>query len=177
MATTPSISTSTGAIVVTGGAGIGGDLWVGGNVYANSILSTTYTNLTVDDPLLYLAGTNPYPYNYDLGMYSHFIGGPANVYAHTGFVRSFANDYWGLFSNVRTEPSGTVNWSDAGLIWDQIKVGSTIIANSTSASSTTTGALQVAGGAGIAGALYVGGGINGTISTASQTNKIGRAHV
>jgi len=124
--TTAAVSTTTGALQVAGGAGITGNLWVGGNIYANNIVSTTYTNLSVSDPLLYLAAPNPYPYNYDIGMYSHFVGGPANVYAHTGVVRSIASNTWNFFSNVSSEPGGTVNWSDTGLAWDTIKAGNVI---------------------------------------------------
>jgi len=124
--TTAAVSTTTGALQVAGGAGITGNLWVGGSIYANNIVSTTYTNLSVSDPLLYLAAPNPYPYNYDIGMYSHFVGGPANVYAHTGVVRSIASNTWNFFSNVSSEPGGTVNWSDTGLAWDTIKAGNVI---------------------------------------------------
>ena len=143
--------------------------------------------MSVNAPLVYLAASPSYPYSYDIGMYSHFIGGSANVYQHTGFVRSQANGYWGLFANVTSEPTTTVNWSDPNLTWDSIKTGNHIIANTTVSSSTTTGALQVAGGAGIAGAVYAGSvntgsgaitttgtvsatTLTGTLSTAAQTN-------
>lgn len=155
-ATTTSTSTTTGALVVSGGVGIGGDLNVAGNISAASLNTVSSTQLSVTAPLVYLTST-PYPYNFDIGMYSHFIGGPANTYAHTGFVRSYSNGYWGLFSNVKTEPAGTVSWGDAGLIWDSMKVGALTIANSTASSSTTTGALIVIGGAGIAGNIVSGG--------------------
>ena len=157
--TTPSTSTTTGALVVTGGVGVGGDVRVAGNIYAASLNTVTSSQLNVTAPLVYLEG-NAYPYTFDIGLYSHFVGGPANVYTHTGAVRSYQNGYWGFFSNVKSEPTGTVNWTDAGLIWDTVKVGGVTIANATAASSTTSGALTVAGGAGIAGAVYVGG--NGT---------------
>jgi hypothetical protein len=54
-------------------------------------------------------------------------------------------------------------------VWDAVNTGDLNIANTTSSSSTTTGALKVGGGAGIAGALNVGGTIYGTLGTASQT--------
>jgi len=155
---TASTSVTTGALVVSGGAGISGDIYVGGNVYANSIVTVSTTQLSVQSPLVYLTATPAYPYNYDIGMYSHFIGGPANVYSHTGFVRNQSNAQWGLFSNVKSEPSGTVNWADAGLIWDTFKAGAILLANTTTSTSTTTGALQVAGGVGIAGNVVVGSG-------------------
>jgi hypothetical protein len=172
-----STSTTSGAIVVNGGVGVSGNIYVGGSIYANSIVTVSTTQLSVQSPLVYLTATPAYPYNYDIGMYSHFIGGPANVYAHTGMVRSEVNSWWGLFSNVRTEPSGTVNWSDAGLIWDTMKAGGLLLANTTASTSTTSGALQVAGGAGIAGNITVGGGamfsnaraISKQVTTASGT--------
>lgn len=167
---TESYGTQSGALVVNGGAGIGGNLWVGGNLYVANIVATSYSQLTVQDPLLYLTANVTYPYNYDIGTFSHFIGGSGNTYQHTGFVRSSANDYWGLFANLAAEPTGTVDWGATGLIWDKIKTGDHIIANTTPSTSTTTGALQVAGGAGIAGELYVGGAISATTATFASIN-------
>jgi hypothetical protein len=121
-ATTATSSTTTGALVVAGGAGIAGDLRVGGNLYAASLNTVSSQQLSVTAPLVYLTG-NAYPYNYDIGMYSHFVGGPANVYSHTGVVRNYTSNAWSFFSNVRSEPAGTVNWADAGLAWDTIQTG------------------------------------------------------
>ena len=186
--TTATSSTSTGAVVVAGGVGVAGDLRVAGNVYSYGVLAVQSSTLEVSAPMVYLQATSSgYPYSYDIGTYSHFVGGSANVYQHTGFVRSQANGYWGLFANVASEPTTTVNWSDPNLTWDSIKTGNHIIANTTVSSSTTTGALQVAGGAGIAGAVYAGSvntgsgaitttgtvsatTLTGTLSTAAQTN-------
>lgn len=166
--TTGSTSSSTGALVVKGGLGVAGQAWFGGdihtsgNLYVANLVSVNSSITQVTSPLLYLESSTVYPYNYDIGSFSHFVGGPANVYAHTGLVRSSANGYWGFFSNVKQEPAlgGAVNWADAGLVWDKIKAGDLILANATASSSTTTGALQVAGGAGIAGAVNVGGAMN-----------------
>lgn len=159
--TTPSTSTTTGALTVVGGVGVGGDLFVGGNITAAALNTVSTTQLAVDAALVYLEKTTDlYPYNFDIGMYSHYIGGPANTYVHSGVVRSAASGYWGFFSNVKSEPGDTINWADAGLIWDTIKVGGATVANTTAATSTTSGALTVAGGVGIAGATYIGG--NGT---------------
>jgi hypothetical protein len=149
-----STSATTGALVVKGGAGFGGDVYISGNLSAAQLNSTITNQLSITAPLVYLSA-NAYPYNFDMGFYSHFIGGPANVYAHTGMARSYASNQWGFFSNVRTEPSGTVNWNDAGIIWDTVKAGALVLANSTASTSTTTGALQVSGGVGIGGSLYI----------------------
>ena len=155
--TTNSTGISTGALQVAGGASVTKDLWVGGNLYAGNILGTTQSILTIQEPLLYLTGNLNGGYAYDIGFYSHFIGGPANKYAHTGLVRNYIDNDWYLFSNVG-EPSGNVvNLADTNLIYDTLKLGTLLAQNTTPATSTTSGALQVAGGAGIVGNLYVGG--------------------
>ena len=146
---------NTGALQVTGGASVAKDLWVGGNVYANAIVSTTTAILTIQDSLVYFQAPSPTgAYNYDQGFYSDMTIGN---YQHTGVIRNHNNNYWTFFSNVASEPSGnTVNWSDAGIVYDPIKAGALTLANTTAATSTSTGALIVAGGAGIAGALWAG---------------------
>jgi hypothetical protein len=145
---------SSGALQITGGAGITGNLYVSGNVYAGNLISTTTQILEVTDPLVYLNANNPATYNYEIGLYSHF-GPNANFpYQHTGLARDH-NDYtWKFFSNVPEPSGGTVNLTNA--IYDMIKAGNLILANSFNATSTTTGVLQVAGGAGIQGNLWAG---------------------
>jgi len=153
--TTESVSALTGALVVAGGAGIAGNLYVAGNIFASNLVSINSSTLNVQDPLLYLNADSPYPYNYDIGFYSHFVGGSESNYQHTGFARDYGTGIWGLFSNVVTEPGTTINWSEANIIYDPIRVGTITAANATASTSTSTGALVVAGGAGIAGALYI----------------------
>ena len=146
----------TGALVVTqGGAAIQQDLYVGGNIYAANIISQTSQQLVVSDPLLYLSA-NAGSYNYEIGFYSHFVGGNVPQYAHTGLVRNHTDQNWYLFSNLPEPSGGTVNLSNASIVYDTIRLGAALIQNTTTASSTTSGALQVSGGAGIAGALYAG---------------------
>ena len=144
-------STTSGALTVAGGVGIGGNLWVGGDIYASNLISIGSTTLTVTDPLLYLSASDLTPYNYDIGFFSHFIGGSLDNYQHTGFSRNSADNTWTLFSNVFSEPGVTVNWSEANIIYDPIKIGSANVANTTVSTSTTTGALVVGGGVGIGG--------------------------
>ena len=154
--TTNATSITTGALTVAGGASIQQDLWIGGNIYANALNTVTTVQLQVNQPLLYLA-SNASPYSFDIGFYGHFVGGPANRYGHTGFVRDYNTNQWVLFSNVTSEPTANVvNLSDSNLLYDTLKSGGLILANATAASSTTTGALQVTGGAGIQGAIYAG---------------------
>lgn len=150
---------TSGALQVYGGAGIHGSLYVQGNVYAGNIISASSTTLVVDNPLVYLQGSNPETYNYEIGMYSHFgnssIAYPtANYYQHTGVVRDHNDSTWKIFSNVPEPSGGTINFTNA--IYDAVKLGKLTVANNTASSSTITGAVVVSGGVGIAGALNVG---------------------
>ena len=161
--TTASITNSTnttglgtGALVVTnGGASIQQDLYVGGNLIVANVISQTSQTLVVRDPLVYLSA-NSGAYNYSIGLYSNFIGGNVSQYAHTGLVRNYVDNQWYLFSNVPEPTGGAVNLSSAGIVYDTLKAGAVILANTTASTNTTSGALQVAGGAGIAGAVYAG---------------------
>jgi hypothetical protein len=139
----PSTSTNSGALTVVGGAGIGGNLYVGGTIYAANLVSTTTTELSITAPLLYLTADAPYPYDYDIGMYSHYIGGAGNVYQHTGVVRNHNDNNWYFFSNIPEPTGGTVNFNSSRLVYDGIKSGPiTATGNITSTSSVvSTGAV------------------------------------
>ena len=166
-------SATTGALTVGGGVGIGGNLWVAGNIFASNLVSIGTTTLNVTDPLLYLTASNPSPYNYDIGFYSHFVGGALSRYQHTGFSRNSSDNTWTLFSNVFAEPGATISWTEANIIYDPIKVGSANIANTTVSTSTTTGALVVAGGIGVGGNIYV----TGEVSTPEVRSAGGASHL
>lgn len=133
-----------------------GNVEVQGTLTVANLQARGSMDIVAQDPMLYLQANILYPWDYDTGIFSDSIGGPANAYVHHGVVRSYLNNYWGFFSNVHAEPAATVDWAATDLIWDTIKSGDHIIANSTSSTSTTTGALRVSGGAGIAGAVYAG---------------------
>lgn len=165
--TTNATDSTSGALQVAGGAGFGKDVWIAGNLYVSNIFATSYNVLTVNDPLLYLTAANTYPYNYDIGFYSQFTGGAGNIYQHSGMVRDHNDGYWKLFSNVVAEPTGTIAF-DADTKYDGIKAGNLVLTDSTAATSTTTGALRVAGGAGIVGSL-VASQINSTGNVLAQT--------
>jgi hypothetical protein len=120
---TASTGTGTGALVVTGGVGVAGDMWVGGTLTVANLQSRGSSQIVVQDPMLYLQANVLYPWNYDTGIFSDSIGGAANTYIHHGMVRNYVNSEWTFFSNVKSEPSGTINWSDAGITYEQVKTG------------------------------------------------------
>ena len=163
---------STGALQIKGGVSIAKDAYIGGNLYVSNIFGTSYQILTVQDPLVYFNSANTFPYNYDVGFYSNFIGpnpvnNTGNVFQHTGVVRDNADNTWKFFSNVRTAPGGSSVSFDADTIYDPVLAGNLTLTYTQAATSTTTGALQVAGGAGIAGAV-VAGQLNSTGNVLAQ---------
>ena len=130
-----------GALQVTGGAYIAQDLWVVGNIYAGNLMSTVANIVTIQDGLIYLDRANTYPYNYSIGMYSHYIGGPANAYVHSAVTRQPNDSAWWFVSNI-AEPSpatGNINVYDSNAIYDTIRVGNVIpgISNLATLGSTT----------------------------------------
>lgn len=176
----PSYSTTTGALVVTGGAGIGGNLYVGGTIYASNLVSISTSTLVATAPLLYLEPTPAYPYNYDLGFFGRFVGGPANVEVHTGLVRDDSDQVWKLFSNVGEPSGGTVDFSDPGIIYDTLKVGNLTTAGTISGigsgltsvpnSALTNSAITINSGYGVSGggAVSLGGSLTLTNSGVTQ---------
>lgn len=160
-ATTQATSNDTGALVVAGGASFAKDVWIGGNLHVSNVIAQNDITLSVQDPLLYLTANVTYPYNYDIGFFSQFVGGTANVYQHTGFVRDASDNVWKLFSNVASEPTATIDFADAGLKWETAKLGNIQLAGPTRSTSYATGALQITGGVGVLGNISIGGATHG----------------
>ena len=124
--TTNSISTQSGALVIKGGVGIGGDIFVGGTTnVSNNILPTTST---------VSLGTLAQPFA-DLFL------GPNSLNIDT--IK---------FSGVGSTLTLTSTFGSTVL-----NVGAAILTTTTNAINTTSGALQVAGGVGVRGDVWIGG--------------------
>ena len=96
-----------------------GDLSVTGNVYLSGNVTTlSSNNLSINDPLIYLAQDNPANLQ-DIGLVGHFT---TDRYQHTGLVRDATDGVWKLFSNVSSEPTTTMDFT--GAVYDTIQVGS-----------------------------------------------------
>ena len=184
---TAATSTATGALTVVGGVGIGGDLRIGGALYVNFV--STATNLKDGN-------AGQVPYQTAPGVTSFYGPGTAgNVLISNGTNAPSYNNTLTLTGSIAatSTQSGSLVVTGGVGIGGSLYVGGEIIAdkltiqyttvtttlvttddvirtyNSTNATSTNTGALQVVGGVGIGGDLWVGGTVyvlNATIGTA-----------
>lgn len=174
---TNATSTSTGAVQVAGGASIAQDLWVGGIIYGTVVGTiTTATNLA--------GGTaGQVPYQTAPGVTSFYgpgnagqllvsAGASAPVYTNTSSI--YVQDA-NVSTNVRggstgqlvyqsgANTSGFVGPGSAGQVLVSTGASAPVyqntltLAGTTAATSTSTGALVVAGGVGVGGDLYVAG--------------------
>ena len=154
---TNATSIADGAVRIQGGASVSKDLYVGGNLYAANIVGITANVITVEDPLLFLKPSYTFPYNYDIGIYSSFQGAglttAGNVLQHTGVVRHQETNTWTFASNL-AEPGGGHVVFDNNTVYDPIKAGNLQLTVTTDSTNATTGALIVAGGAGIGGNIF-----------------------
>jgi hypothetical protein len=154
---TNATSISDGAVRIQGGASVLKDLYVGGNLYAANIVGITANVITVEDPLLFLKPSYTFPYNYDIGIYSSFQGAglttAGNVLQHTGVVRHQETNTWTFASNL-AEPGGGHVVFDNNTVYDPIKAGNLQLTVTTDSTNATSGALIVAGGAGIGGNIF-----------------------
>ena len=170
---TSSTSTTTGALRVNGGVGLIGNLYVGGNVeiignisFGGQGTSVTTTNITVDAPMSFLGNSNPGD-AFDIGVVGQYVRGGGTKY--NGLIREAATGLTRFFQDATTKPTNTVIFDGvhSGLVF-----GSANVANSTVSTSTTTGALTVAGGVGIVGNLSLNGSsvihVNGQPGTSGQ---------
>lgn len=152
---TESTGTGAGALVVSGGAGIAKNVYVGGNLNVSgsvyiggTAFQVSASSITLNDPMIYLAHNNPANLN-DLGMVVSFNNG---TYQHSGVVRDATDGVWKVFSGVIPEPDTTVNFASAK--YDPILTGGLIV---NSGSTTTTASVTSTGSAIFAAVIKSGG--------------------
>lgn len=111
---------SSTSLTSTGSVYFNKDLYVTGNLYINGNTTTfSSNNLSVNTSIIYLAANNTANI-IDIGLVGHFI---TDHYQHTGMVRNHNDGKWKFFSNVLAEPSQTINWADANIVYDAIQTG------------------------------------------------------
>jgi len=164
---TASSGTSTGAVRVTGGVGISGalnvaltsrfsqDLNVLGNLTVSGNVNTGSQTLSISSNFINLHSfSNGAPLTYDDGqdigtVFKYYKAGSGQNYAFLGW----ANDS----QNIEYYYTGSLSGVDFVGSYGGFKGGSFTAVNTTPSTSTTTGALIVGGGAGIAGNVNIGG--------------------
>ena len=174
---TTATSTTTGALRVNGGVGLQGNLYVGGNfnlvgniTIGGSGSTTSTSTLVIENPISFLANANNGD-SQDIGIVGQYVNGGTK---YAGVVRDSVTKTFRFFDGLSTKPTTTVAFgsSQAGNVY----AGQLMLANSTVSTSTSTGALVVAGGAGIGGKLYLGGEMTITgsiVPTANLTYNLG----
>ena len=156
--TTGSTNQSTGALVVSGGVGVTGSMYLGGSMtvagsftVAGAFNTTATNSLIVNDPFLFLANTNV-GNAVDIGVAGTYNDG---VQRYTGIYKAAADGRWRLFSNLVTPPGTTVTTTDGSYVYADLWIGNANVTQTSTSTSSQTGALQVMGGAGIRGSIYV----------------------
>jgi hypothetical protein len=139
---TASTNTTTGALVVAGGAG------VSGAIYAGSIQNTPIGSTTASTGAFTTLSTS--------GVFTS----SGNLVAGSGTA------------STNTTTGALVVVGGTGISGATYIGGITSITNTTTNTGASTGALQVAGGAYIAGNLFVGGNINANVSAVSSYNGV-----
>lgn len=160
-------TTASNALYVAGGVGIGGSLYVTGeSIFQNDVVfqgATTYvytTNTVYTDNILelhYHEGTDSFTVNdgMDIGLRFHFFD-TTNTNAFLG--RDNATGYleW-IGRGVTEETTGTVETGEYGTF----KTGAIkLVGGAANSGNTTTGDLQVLGGVGIDGSVWINGNVN-----------------
>jgi len=115
---TQSTSVGTGALVVTGGAGISGNLTVGNLIVLGTQTTVNAQSVNLSNSFVFLSNNN-ITNAVDIGFVGQYNAGAGNVY--TGLTYRAADGVYRLFSNVGTQPSLTVNFTNA--VYSSLQVG------------------------------------------------------
>jgi hypothetical protein len=161
--TTASSSSTTGAVVITGGVGIGGNISIGGNItvtgscaFSNSITASLTTSSTSNSTgVLLIAGGIGISNATDAT--SAINGGTIT----TAGGAAFAKSVWIGTNLTLSGSSSNLNLSGTS--------STLTISGTTTSSSSTTGAVVIAGGVGIGGNTFIG---SNTLAGLSQTGSL-----
>jgi hypothetical protein len=103
-------SVGTGAIVVTGGMGVSGNLYVGNLTVLGTTTTVNTSALNVANSFVFLANNNISNAT-DIGFVGQYNAGQGNVF--TGLAYHAADGIYRLFSNLTPAPSVTVNLANS----------------------------------------------------------------
>lgn len=144
---TQSTSTTTGALVVAGGMGVTGDVNIGGDVNITGTISFTGGGTTVETenisivaPMIFTAQDNPSNL-LDFALVGEYNVGGSDKW--TAFSKDADTGVWSLVSNITTKPSTTINYSQAGLVYDKLKLDQIVLVSAPTANDNATTKLYV----------------------------------
>jgi len=144
---TQSTSTTTGALVVAGGMGVTGDVNIGGDVNITGTISFTGGGTTVETenisivaPMIFTAQDNPSNL-LDFALVGEYNVGGSDKW--TAFSKDADTGVWSLVSNITTKPSTTINYSQAGLVYDKLKLDQLVLVSAPTANDNATTKLYV----------------------------------
>jgi hypothetical protein len=122
---TESTSPATGAMTIAGGLGVNGNVNVAGDVNIAGTISfsgggTTVetANISVVAPSIFVAQDNPANL-LDFSFIGEYID---NGTKYTSFSKDATDGVWKLVSGITSKPTDTINYAQAGLAYDKIKV-------------------------------------------------------
>jgi hypothetical protein len=148
LVSTPATSTTTGALIVTGGVGISGDLHVGKQIVASAITATiiTATHLNVIGSASIPGGLTATNFT----TTELVVVGVATLNAFVAAIATVTNlTVAGLYDTGNMKVDGWFTASTA-------TVYSLNVISNQASTSTTTGAVVVAGGVGVGGSIWAG---------------------
>jgi len=173
--TTSATSAVTGALIVAGGAGISGDLWVGGNIYLDGVGLDTVQGTTASFRNIFVTGTNVSSSTSTGAVtIAGGLGVGGNIYGtaiYDNGVRVLTSATIGSFgissiaAGTDTAVSGSTGavtiWNNSTLQTITSRGATTNVAvsftNATASTGSTTGAVTVSGGVGVGQNLNVAG--------------------
>lgn len=123
---TQSTSTTTGALVVAGGMGVTGDVNIGGDVNITGTIAFTgggttveTANISIVAPMVFTAQDNPSNL-LDFALVGEYNVGGSDKWSAVS--KDADTGVWSFISNITTKPTTTINYAQAGLVYDTIKV-------------------------------------------------------
>ena len=138
------LSLGTGTLT-SGPVNITGNLTITGNITAIGNLNySQVTELVVGDPLVFF-GDNNTANIYDLGIVVEWNDG---VQQHGGFARDATDGIWKLFANVVSQPTTTIDFTNA--IYSPIRTGAATFAGA-NINGAVTGATTISASGNITG--------------------------
>jgi len=174
---TEATSTTTGALQVTGGVGIGRNLWVGkdlhilGDLYVDGVNTiVNSTSITTGDKTITLSSGST--------LAGLATGAGIRIGASTTTLASFlfdGNTSWQSGASILPTASLSYNLGSLSQVWSNVYSANATISANTPATTTQTGALQVAGGVGIAKQVVVGETLNINSNYSSTTTQSGNS--